>query len=59
MPWSGRSPKLLVKPMNGEGYMSCTAGTQKPPCSAASHNLLKTVPQPASMEWFEAQKKKG
>src|ERR1700736_5634602 len=24
--------------------MSCTAGTKKPPCSAASHNLLKPCP---------------
>ena len=35
--------ELLVKPMNG--IMSCTAaGTQKPPRSAASHNLLKPCP---------------
>jgi hypothetical protein len=27
--------------------------------SAASHNLFIPCPQPGSLEWFDAQKKKG
>ena len=59
MPWSGRSAKLLVKPMNGESIYELYRRDAEAAVQRSKPQPAQTVPQPASMEWFEAQKKKG
>ena len=39
--------------------LSCSAGSQKPPSSAANRQPTQTVYAPGSMEWFAAKNKAG
>jgi hypothetical protein len=52
--------ELLVKPMNGEGiYELYRRRDAEAAAQRSKPQPAQTVPQPGSMEWFEAQKKKG
>jgi len=50
---------LLVKPMNGEGIYELYRRDAEAAVQRSKPQPAQTVPQPGSMEWFEAQKKKG
>ena len=57
MPWSGRSVNCWSSLRTAKVYMSCTAaGTQKPPRSGASHNLLK--PCPSLARWSGSRRRR-
>ena len=52
--------ELLVKPMNCEGiYELYRRRDAEAAAQRSKPQPAQTVPQPGSMEWFEAQKKKG
>ena len=52
--------ELLVKPMNCEGiYELYRRRDAEAAAQRSKPQPTQTLPQPGSMEWFEAQKKKG
>ena len=51
--------ELLVEPMNGEGIYELYRRDAEAAAQRSKPQLAQNVPQPGSMEWFEAQKKKG
>ena len=51
--------ELLVEPMNGEGLYELYRQQVEAAAQRSKPQPVQTVPQPGSMEWFEAQKKKG
>jgi hypothetical protein len=50
---------LLVEPMNGEGIFELYRRGAEAAAQRNKPQPTQTLPQPGSMEWFEAQKKKG
>ena len=51
---------MLVKPMNGEGiYELYRRRDAEAAAQRSKPQPAQTVPQPGSVEWSEAQKKKG
>ena len=48
---------LLVKPMNGGGIHELYRRDAEGAAQRSEPQPAQTVPQPSSMEWFEAQKK--
>ena len=51
--------ELLVEPMNSEGIYELFRQRAEAAAQRSKPQPAQTVPQPGSMEWFEAQKKKG
>ena len=51
--------ELLVEPMNGEGIYELYRQRAEAAAQRSKPQPAQTLPQPGSMEWFEAQKKKG
>ena len=51
--------ELLVEPMPGEGLYEFYRQQAKAAAQPNKPQPAQTVPQPGSMEWFEAEKKKG
>jgi hypothetical protein len=51
--------ELLVEPMKGEGIFELYRRDAEAAAQRSKPQPAQTVPQPGSMEWFEAQKKKG
>jgi hypothetical protein len=51
--------ELLVEPMNGEGIFELYRRGAEAAAQRNKPQPTQTLPQPGSMEWFEAQKKKG
>ena len=51
--------ELLVKPMNGEGIYELYRRRAEAAAQRSKPQPTQTLPQPGSIEWFEAQKKKG
>ena len=51
--------ELLVKPMNGEGIYELYRRQAEAAAERSNPQPTQTLPQPGSIEWFEAQKKKG
>ena len=51
--------ELLVEPMKGEGIFELYRRDAEAAAQRSKLQPAQTVPQPGSMEWFEAQKKKG
>ena len=51
--------ELLVEPMKGEGIYELYRQQAKAAAQPSQPQPAQTVPQPGSMEWFEAQKKQG
>ena len=51
--------ELLVEPMNGEGIFEFYRQQAEAAAQRRKPQPAQTLPQPGSMEWFEAQKKKG
>jgi hypothetical protein len=51
--------ELLVEPMPGEGLYEFYRQQAEPAAQPSKPQPPQTVPQPGSMEWFEAEKKKG
>jgi hypothetical protein len=50
--------ELLVEPMNGEGIFELYRRDAEAAAQRSKPQPAQNVPQPGSMEWFEAQKKK-
>ena len=51
--------ELLVEPMKGEGIYQLYHQQANAAAQRCEPQPAQTVPQPGSMEWFEAEKKKG
>jgi hypothetical protein len=51
--------ELLVEPMKGEGVFELYRPDGEAAAQRSKPQPAQTVPQPGSMECFEAQKKKG
>ena len=51
--------ELLVQPMESAGIYELYRQKAAAAAERSKPQPVKTVPQPGSMEWFEAQKKKG
>jgi hypothetical protein len=51
--------ELLVEPMESAGIYELYRQKAADAAERSKPQPVKTVPQPGSMEWFEAQKKKG
>ena len=51
--------ELLVEPMNGKGIFELYRRDAEAAAQRSKPQPTQTLPQPGSMEWFEAQKKKG
>jgi hypothetical protein len=51
--------ELLVEPMKGEGIFEFCRQYDEAAAQRSKPQPAQTVPQPGSMEWLEAQKKKG
>ena len=51
--------ELLVEPMPGEGLNEFYRQQAKAAAQRSKPQPAQTVPQPGSVEWSEAQKKKG
>jgi len=51
--------ELLVEPMNGEGIFELYRRDAEAGAQRSKPQPAQNVLQPGSMEWFEAQKKKG
>ena len=51
--------ELLVEPMKGEGIYELYRRGAEAAAQRSKPQPAQTVPQPGSLEWFEAQKKKG
>jgi hypothetical protein len=51
--------ELLVEPMKGEAIFELARREAEAVAQRSTPQPAQTVPQPGSMEWFEAQKKKG
>jgi len=50
---------LLVERMQGEAIFELARRKAEAAAQRGKPQPAQTVPQPGSMEWFEAQKKKG
>ena len=51
--------ELLVEPMKGEGIYELYRQQAKAAAQPSQPQPAQTVPQPGSMEWFEARNKQG
>jgi hypothetical protein len=51
--------ELLVEPMNGEGLLEFYRQHAEAAAQRSKPQPAQTVPQPGSVEWFQAQKNKG
>ena len=58
MPWYGFS-ELLVERMAGEALFELARRNAEAAEQRRKPQPTQPVPQPGSMEWFEAQKKRG